>query len=90
MQPEFKKCDRARYMELLEVVFPVAQRSTGFLVGEPYTHRECTVTGRYLPAYTPVVEWGSVYWEGTTAITVPEWRALNPATLKIQRTAESQ
>ncbi len=86
--PAFKPCDLKRYDELLEVLPPLAWVRKGFLVGEPWSHRECTITGKYLPTYQAMVCQSALngrYFESTSGITVPEWRALNPVTLKIEK-----
>jgi hypothetical protein len=89
IKPTFKPCTEARFDEMLEVLPPIAWVRKGFLVGEPYTHRTCTVSGKYLAAYTAMLRHpgalGVVLLESTIALTVPEWNALNPVTLKIER-----
>lgn len=86
-QPVFKPCSEERYHEMLEVLPPIAWMNKGFLVGEPWTHRTCKVTGMVQPAYTAmVVRKGALggYYESTVALTVAEWRALDVRTLTIQ------
>jgi hypothetical protein len=82
-KPRFKPSTQRRFDEQLEVLPPIAWGSKGFLVGEPWMHRECHVTGRYLPAYQAMVTVGERYLESCEGLTVPEWRALNPVTLQI-------
>jgi hypothetical protein len=82
-KPRFKPCSQRRFDDQLEILPPIAWTSKGFLVGEPWSHRECHVTGRYLPAYQAMVKRGERYFESCEGLTVPEWRALDPVTLQI-------
>jgi hypothetical protein len=43
----WKEVDEARYDEMLGVLPPALWLAKGFLVGEPYDHRLCTITGVY-------------------------------------------
>jgi hypothetical protein len=40
-----KECSEARYDEMLNILPPRLWLAYGYLVGEPVTHRKCTVTG---------------------------------------------
>jgi len=82
-KPCFKPSTQRRFDEKLEILPPIAWISKGFLVGEPWTHRECHVTHRYLPAYQAMVKVGARYFESCEGLTVPEWRALDPVTLQV-------
>ena len=84
----FKQCDERRYNEMLEVLPPLAWVRKGFLVSEPWSHRECKISGKYRATYTAMVAHrgplGTHYFESTSGLTVPEWLAVNPTTLQIE------
>lgn len=85
--PEFLPSTHERYWESIEIIMPVAESSKGFLVGEPWSHRECRITGRYRATYPAMVRRQGQppqYFESTAGLTVPEWHALNVDTLKIE------
>lgn len=69
-----------RYDEMLGCLPPRLMSGHGFLVGEPFTHRTCTVSGNVLPDWAAFVHVNGRYFEGPN-MTVPEWRALNPMTV---------
>jgi hypothetical protein len=83
-------CDETRFNEMLEVLPPLAWCSKGFLVGEAWSHRDCTITGRYCATFMAMVDRSRVaapfearFVESTVGLTVAEWRALNFITLTI-------
>jgi hypothetical protein len=49
--------------------------SIGFLVGEPFDHRQCKVTGDVRASYAAFVAHGGKFYEGPN-MTVPEFRRL--------------
>lgn len=74
-----RPCTAERYHDMLEVLPPVAWVSAGFLVGEPYDHRPCGVMGDIRPSWSVFVDArrpGGQHYEGSHALTVPEWRLL--------------
>jgi hypothetical protein len=66
------------YHDMLEILPPVAWTGAGFLLGEPYDHRSCGISGKLRASYSVFVESpnGLTHYEGTHALTEPEWRAL--------------
>ena len=42
---------KERYEEMLDILPPIGFDGTNFLVGEPYTHRKCAVTGNFASTY---------------------------------------
>lgn len=92
VQPSFTQVDENRYNDRLEILPPIAWCSKGFLVGEPYTHRTCRVTGKVRPTYTAMVvrsdATGKRYYESKSdsdsTLTISEWRALDVRTLQIE------
>lgn len=86
--PAFKPCDLKRYDEMLEVLPPLEWVRKGFLVGEPWSHRACVITGKVLPTYQAMVCQSALngrYFESTSGLTVPEWDALDPISLTFAR-----
>ncbi len=84
----FKACDERRYNDRFEVLPPIGVSRKGFLVSEPWSHRTCTVTAQYRPTYMALVAHrgplGTHYFESTSGLTMPEWEAVNPGSLKIE------
>jgi hypothetical protein len=46
----------------------------GFLVGEPFDHRRCKITGRFLPTYAAFIQHNNKFFEGPN-MTAPEYQA---------------
>jgi hypothetical protein len=88
-EPTFKAVSAERYMEMEEIVPPIAWTFGGFLIGEPASHRICRVTGQHRPTYTAMVERGSEHFESMTSLTVREWRALDLGTIMVERGSRS-
>jgi hypothetical protein len=59
----------------LEILPPVLWLAHGFLIGEPTTH----IDGR--PAFTPYIQLGGKYYEGSEPMTGREFRALDVRTV---------
>lgn len=74
----WKEIDEARYTEMLEILPPALWLTKGFLVGEPYTHRECKETKQFRAAFTPFLSLGGKFFEGDEPMTSPEFRAFEP------------
>jgi hypothetical protein len=79
MTTKFKEVSAERYDEMLGVLPPAMWLGKGFLVGEAWTHKRCTVTGRdNTPAFAPFLEYRGKFYEGPEPMTGAEFRALNP------------
>lgn len=76
----WKEVDEARYNEMLGMMWPALWLDKGFLVGEPFDHRNCTVIGRTLPTYAAFIHHNEKFFEGPN-LTVPEFRAFDVRTL---------
>lgn len=48
----------------------------GFLVGEPFDHRNCKEIGRVLPTYAAFIHHNEKFFEGPN-LTAPEFRAFD-------------
>jgi len=73
--------DEEAYTYALEVLPPIDWRGLnglgdGFLVGEPFDHGLCQVTGELRARYTAHIHYGSGYWYSAVPLTRPEWRAV--------------
>lgn len=71
----WKEIDEARFDEMLGILPPALHQSKGFLVGEPFDHRTCTVSGNFTATYAAFVCWGNRFFEGPN-MTVGEFRRL--------------
>ena len=81
-----KPSTRERWDDALDALPPVAWLNAGFLLGEPYDHRTCGIGGDLRASYSVYVGRGvegQPHYEGTHALTAPEWRALamNPGAI---------
>jgi hypothetical protein len=77
----FKEVDERRYDEMLGVLPPALWIDKGFLVGEPFDHRRCKVTGRLAASFTAFIRYRGKYYESEGAMTVGEFRAFDPSAL---------
>jgi hypothetical protein len=80
----FKQVSDARYDEMLGVVPPALWISHGFLVGEPENHRTCTINKRICSTFAAFVQHDGKYFESLEAMTVAEFRAVDPHTMTVQ------
>jgi hypothetical protein len=67
-----KECTEERYDEMLGILPPALWVGKGFLVGEPYDHRKCKITGKIAPTYAAFFNAFGRYFEGD-ALTVAEF-----------------
>lgn len=71
----WKEIDETRYDEMLGVLPPALMLGKGFLVGEPFDHRICAITGVIRPTYAAFIAWDGRFFEGPN-LTTMEFRAL--------------
>ena len=77
--PTLKPCTEDRYWEMLEILPPAVMDGKGFLVGEPWTHRQCTVSDRPdQPAFAAFFKSGNRFYEAEKPMTIPEYHAVTP------------
>ena len=69
-----QECSEDDYNEMLEVLPPALMLGKGFLVGEPFDHRTCTVTNVMRASYAAFFQHNGKFYEGGY-MTVPEFRA---------------
>lgn len=72
-----------RYDEMLGVVPPLDWVSKGFLVGEQWCDKECSVIALPSPAYTAFVSYMGRFYENDEPMTRREWRAFDPHTARL-------
>jgi hypothetical protein len=77
----WKEVDETRYNEMLEILPPAVWIPKGFLVGEPWNHRICKVSGQFRPTYAPFVSYRDKFYECDEPMTGPEFRAFDPSTI---------
>ena len=75
----FTEVTEARYDEMLGVLPPAHWDHTGFLVGEPWTHRKCEVSKRFLPAFSAFIHYHGKFYESDGPMTIPEFKAVTIA-----------
>jgi hypothetical protein len=75
-EPGWKQCSEADYDYGLCVLPPALWLSHGFLVGEPFDHRVCTVTGYTAPTFAAFVRKDDKFYNGPN-MTVAEFRAID-------------
>jgi hypothetical protein len=73
---KWKEVSESRYDEMLGCLPPALWLWYGFLVGEPFDHRRCKITGHVLPSYAAFVKKDDKYYEGPN-LTEPEFRGLH-------------
>jgi hypothetical protein len=69
-----KECTEDLYDEMLCILPPALWLGYGFLVGEPYDHRRCTITNHVMPTYAAFFNAFGKFYEGDP-LTVAEFRA---------------
>jgi len=67
----WKEIPEERYDEFLGVLPPAHWTGKGFLVGEPFDHRRCTITGEVRASYGSVHYLKGKFYEGPN-MTRPE------------------
>lgn len=72
----WKECTEERFDEMLGVLPPALWLAKGFLVGEPFDHRTCTVRGNVAPTYAAFVSHAGRFYEGPN-MTEAEFRAFD-------------
>ena len=68
------ECSAERYDEMLSVLPPALWLANRFLVGEPASHRRCTITKKTMATYSAFFFAYGRYYE-SDPMTVPEFRA---------------
>jgi hypothetical protein len=76
---KWKPIDESRYWEMLGMLPPAAQTGIGFLLGEPYSHRLCTVTGNGAATFSAFAEHAGAFFEAARPLTVAEFRRVTAA-----------
>ena len=87
-QTTWKQVTENRYWEMLGVVPPAMYIRMGFLVGEPMSHRICTVSGKEAETFTAFIENRDGFYECTEALTAAEFKAVKPLELTIVQEAQ--
>jgi len=77
---KWKEVDEERYDEMLGCLPPAYWIAKGFLVGEPFDHRTCKVTGVVRPTYAAFINRRDKFYEGPN-MTIPEFDVFDASTL---------
>jgi hypothetical protein len=75
-----QECSEERYDEMLGILPPAVMLGKGFLVGEPFDHRTCSVTKVVRASYAAFFQKDGKFYEGDN-MTVPEFRAFDVSAL---------
>jgi hypothetical protein len=75
-----QECSEERYDEMLEILPPALWLAKGFLVGEPFDHRTCSVTKVVRASYAAFFQHKDKFFEAGN-MTVPEFKAFNVESL---------
>ena len=75
----WKEVDEERYWEMLEILPPIDwEMSRGFMVGEAWDHKRCSVTGAIdATAFGAFARKDGKYYECLQPMTRAEWRAFD-------------
>lgn len=73
----WKEVTEDRYNDMLNVIPPLAWVSKGFLVGEAWTHKICSINHRMSSAFQAMVRSNGQYYECLEPMTVAEWREVH-------------
>lgn len=84
----WKEVSEERYWEMLEILPPAVMDGKGFMVGEAWTHRTCSVTKVERASYSAFAEKDGRYYECLDPMSVPEWRSLNLDDIKVEEEAK--
>ena len=76
----WKEVDEARYDDMLGALPPAYHDRSGFLVGEPWSHRACKATGtRDQPTFAAFAQYAGKFYENDHAMTLAEYLAFRRA-----------
>ncbi len=64
-----------RFDEMLGMLPPAYMSGNGFLVGEAYDHRECSISHRVAPTFTAFIRDGENYYTASEPLTIAEFKA---------------
>jgi hypothetical protein len=71
-----QECSEERYDEMLGILPPAQMLGKGFLVGEPFDHRMCTITKVVRASYAAFFKHKGNFYEAGQ-MTVPEFKAFD-------------
>jgi hypothetical protein len=75
-----QECTEERFDEMLEILPPALWLAKGFLVGEPFDHRSCSVTNTVRASYAAFFQHKGKFYEGDN-MTVPEFKTFDVESL---------
>ncbi len=77
IQVNWQPTTETTYWEMMEVLPPALMNPGGFLVGEPFDHGRCAVTGGIRPRYEAFIQIGDRFYVSGRALTIPEFKHSN-------------
>lgn len=78
MKAGWHEVTEERYYEMLGCLPPQIMTVLGFLVGEPSSHRTCSVYGEVAADYQPFARVGGRYYGASRCLTVREFKTVTP------------
>lgn len=78
----WKLTTEERYDEMLGVLPPEVMTGYGFLVGEPFSHRTCRVSGEIEPTFDAFMRIDERYFVASEPLTRGEFHVVNLADVK--------
>lgn len=79
MTIEWIETTAERYDEMLCILPPAIMTGYGFLVGEPFDHRECRIRHRTAPTFSAFAYRDGKFFEASQPLTIAEFRAVKDA-----------
>lgn len=80
----WKPITEERWDYALGVVPPAFMGNSGFLLGEPFDHHRCSVTGQIRARYAALIRVNGRYFEHDLPLTLAEFKAVKPAEVLAQ------
>ena len=80
IEVNWKPIDEADYDDALGMLPPALQTGIGFLMGEPATHRTCSVHGGVKPTFAAFIHKGERFFKADRPLTIAEFiqACINP------------
>ena len=76
---QWREVSEERYDEMLGCLPPEIMTGLGFLVGEPSSHRQCSVTDQVRADYQAFARVAGRYYGADQCMTIPEFKRLTEA-----------
>jgi hypothetical protein len=80
MNVTWKPIDEADYDDALGMLPPAMQTGSGFLMGEPASHRTCEIHGKVKPTFAAFIQKSGRFFKADRPLTIAEFiqACINP------------